>query len=141
MTRLSAAPATWAPPCVADPDRWVEAVGDDPLARALCRGCPRRWACAEDALRISPASGIWAGVCIPESGRGRSHALRQLKSLVEHGKSLHTSSVSRSVSAPSCASGPKASHEPAAVASSGAVIAEAEVAARRVPGTGCAVAA
>jgi WhiB family transcriptional regulator, redox-sensing transcriptional regulator len=31
------------------------------------------------------AAGMWAGVVIPEAGRGRTHALRRLRSLAERG--------------------------------------------------------
>jgi WhiB family transcriptional regulator, redox-sensing transcriptional regulator len=31
------------------------------------------------------SEGLWAGVVIPESGRGREFALRQLRSLAAHG--------------------------------------------------------
>jgi WhiB family redox-sensing transcriptional regulator len=72
------------PPCLADPDRWV-AGGDDPELKALCRRCPRRWLCAKEALETPGAEGMWSGVDIPETGRGRTFALRQLRSLAAHG--------------------------------------------------------
>ncbi len=67
--------------CTQDPDRWTEAPDDE--AKALCRACPRRWPCARDAVESAGAEGLWAGVVIPESGRGRTFALRQLRSLAE----------------------------------------------------------
>ena len=67
--------------CTQDPDRWVTAPDDE--AKAACRACPRRWMCARDAVEAPGADGLWAGVVIPESGRGRTHALRQLRSLAE----------------------------------------------------------
>jgi WhiB family redox-sensing transcriptional regulator len=70
-------------PCAADPDRWLEA-GDDPELKALCRGCPRRFACAKDALNTPAAVGMWSAVYLPPDGRGRQFALRQLRSLVAH---------------------------------------------------------
>ena len=71
-------------PCRADPDRWA-AGGNDPELKALCRGCPRRWLCAKEAVETPRAEGIWAGVNIPREGRGRKFALRQLRSLAAHG--------------------------------------------------------
>ncbi|MGO8849539.1 WhiB family transcriptional regulator [Mycobacterium sp.] len=67
--------------CTRDPDRWTEAPDDE--AKALCRACPRRWQCARDAVESAGAEGLWAGVVIPEAGRGRTFALRQLRSLAE----------------------------------------------------------
>jgi WhiB family redox-sensing transcriptional regulator len=75
------------PPCLADADRWVDG-GDDPELKALCRACPRRWYCAEEALETPGARGMWSGVYIPGDGRGRAFALRQLRSLVAHGRKV-----------------------------------------------------
>jgi WhiB family redox-sensing transcriptional regulator len=75
-------------PCVADPDRWLES-GDDPELKVLCRGCPRRWQCANDALETPAVEGMWAAVYVPsERGRGRAFALRQLRSLVAYADDL-----------------------------------------------------
>jgi WhiB family redox-sensing transcriptional regulator len=71
---------TTAAPCLADPDRWATG-GEDPELKALCRGCPRRWQCAKEALETPGAEGMWSGVNIPATGRGRNFALRQLRSL------------------------------------------------------------
>ncbi len=73
----------YVPVCTADPDRWTSAPDDE--AKALCRVCPRRWLCARDAVEIGGVEGLWAGVVIPESGRPRQFALRQLRSLAEFG--------------------------------------------------------
>lgn len=73
-----------AQPCVSDPDRWA-AGGNDPELKTLCRGCPRRWQCAKDALDTPGAEGMWSGVHLPKEGRGRKFALRQLRSLAAHG--------------------------------------------------------
>ncbi len=70
-------------PCLQDPDRWY-AGGDDPELKALCRRCPRRWACANEALRTPGLHGMWSGVNVPAEGRGRTFALRQLRSLAAH---------------------------------------------------------
>ena len=67
--------------CAQDPDRWTT-VGDDG-AKALCRACPRRWQCAQDACEMPGVEGVWAGVLIPPAGRGRRFALKQLRSLAE----------------------------------------------------------
>jgi WhiB family transcriptional regulator, redox-sensing transcriptional regulator len=69
--------------CVDDPDRWMTAIDDQ--AKAVCRSCPRRWLCARQACEMPRAEGMWAGVVIPEAGRGRTHALRRLRSLAEQG--------------------------------------------------------
>jgi WhiB family transcriptional regulator, redox-sensing transcriptional regulator len=73
-----------ATPCRSDPDRWA-AGGNDPELKALCRGCPRRWLCAKEALETPGAEGMWSGVHIPTSGRPRTFALRQLRSLATYG--------------------------------------------------------
>lgn len=67
--------------CTRDPDRWTTGLDDG--AKALCRACPRRWLCARDAVECPGAEGLWAGVVIPEAGRARTFALRQLRSLAE----------------------------------------------------------
>jgi WhiB family redox-sensing transcriptional regulator len=68
--------------CTRDPDRWTTRPDDG--AKALCRSCPRRWLCAQDACRTPGAEGVWAGIRIPEAGRARQFALKQLRSLAEH---------------------------------------------------------
>lgn len=67
--------------CTRDPDRWTTA--PDAESIALCRACPRRWLCAREAVESPGAEGLWGGVLIPESGRGRAFALRKLRSLAE----------------------------------------------------------
>jgi len=67
--------------CTRDPERWTSTA--DEQAKAICRACPRRWMCARDACELPRAEGLWAGIVIPESGRGRTFALRQLRSLAE----------------------------------------------------------
>lgn len=70
--------------CTRDPERWTTTADED--AKAICRGCPRRWMCARDAVELPRAEGLWAGIVIPEGGRGRTFALKQLRSLAErHG--------------------------------------------------------
>jgi WhiB family redox-sensing transcriptional regulator len=68
--------------CTRDPERWTTAA-DDEDAKAICRMCPRRWACAREAVELPKAEGLWAGIVVPEAGRGRGHALRQLRELAE----------------------------------------------------------
>jgi WhiB family redox-sensing transcriptional regulator len=70
-------------PCLADPDRWAEG-GDDPELKALCRSCPRRWLCAKEALQTPGIEGMVAGVYVPQDGRARTFALRQLQSLAAY---------------------------------------------------------
>ena len=73
--------------CRKDPERWTTTADDD--AKAICRTCPRRWACAREAVELPRAEGLWAGIVVPESGRGRGHALRQLRELAErHGQPI-----------------------------------------------------
>ena len=70
--------------CTRDPERWTTVADED--AKAICRMCPRRWACAREAVELPKAEGLWAGIVVPEAGRGRGHALRQLRELAErHG--------------------------------------------------------
>jgi WhiB family redox-sensing transcriptional regulator len=80
---LDRAPTQTVSPCLADPDRWAEG-GDDPELKALCRGCPRRWLCANEALQTPDIEGMVAGVYVPKDGRARAFALRQLQSLAAH---------------------------------------------------------
>jgi len=68
--------------CTRDPDRWTTTADDG--AKALCRVCPRRGLCAQEACRTPGAAGVWAGILIPEAGRARRFALKQLRSLAEH---------------------------------------------------------
>jgi WhiB family redox-sensing transcriptional regulator len=79
--RASARPIDQGPCCTRDPDRWTTTA--DEGAKALCRGCPWRWQCAQAAVTTPGAEGVWAGILIPASGRARRFALRQLKSLAE----------------------------------------------------------
>ena len=70
--------------CTRDPERWTTVADED--AKSICRACPRRWACAREAVELPRAEGLWAGIVVPEAGRGRGHALRQLRELAErHG--------------------------------------------------------
>ena len=68
--------------CEREPDRWTTIA--DEGAKALCRACPRRWLCAQEACKTPGAEGVWAGILIPEAGRGRRFALKQLRSLAEN---------------------------------------------------------
>jgi WhiB family redox-sensing transcriptional regulator len=67
--------------CTRNPERWTTTA--DEGAKALCRECPRRWLCAQEACTTPGAEGVWAGIRIPESGRARRFALKQLRSLAE----------------------------------------------------------
>jgi WhiB family transcriptional regulator, redox-sensing transcriptional regulator len=74
--------APWGFACARDPERWTTTA--DEGAKALCRSCPRRWVCAQQACKTPGAEGVWAGIRIPEAGRSRQFALSQLRSLAEH---------------------------------------------------------
>lgn len=80
---LEPPPVLTATPCVVDPDRWADG-GNDPALKALCRGCPRRWLCAKEALHTPAIEGLVAGVHVPKEGRTRTFALRQLQSLAAY---------------------------------------------------------
>lgn len=67
--------------CMRDPDRWTTVA--DEGAKALCRACPRRWRCAQEACETQGAEGLWAGILIPKAGRARRFALKQLRYLAE----------------------------------------------------------
>ena len=67
--------------CSSDPDRWT--TKPDEGAKALCRACPYRWLCAQQACNTPGAEGVWAGVLIPPTGRARRFALKQLDSLAD----------------------------------------------------------
>jgi WhiB family redox-sensing transcriptional regulator len=67
--------------CAKDPERWTTTADDE--AKTICRACPRRWLCAREAVELPRAEGLWAGIVVPEGGRGRTFALRQLRSLAE----------------------------------------------------------
>ena len=67
--------------CTREPDRWTTIA--DEGAKALCRACPFRWRCAQEACLTPGAEGVWAGILIPEQGRARRFALKQLRSLAE----------------------------------------------------------
>ncbi|BBZ67419.1 hypothetical protein MINS_28480 [Mycolicibacterium insubricum] len=69
--------------CTSDPDRWFDA--PDAEAKTICRSCPKRWLCAREAVETPGAEGLWAGVVVPEGGRGRAFALKQLRNLAEFG--------------------------------------------------------
>ncbi|MDZ4236441.1 MAG: transcription factor WhiB, partial [Dietzia sp.] len=47
--------------------------------------------CAREACTTPGAEGLWAGIVLPQSGRSRQFALRQLRSLAErNGFSVRT---------------------------------------------------
>ncbi|MGC2799516.1 MAG: WhiB family transcriptional regulator [Mycobacterium sp.] len=83
VVSLTAPSGEFVPVCTTDPERWTTNPDDE--AKALCRACPLRWRCAREAWETPGAEGLWAGVVISESGRGRDFALRQLRSLAAHG--------------------------------------------------------
>jgi WhiB family redox-sensing transcriptional regulator len=74
----------YVPACTSDPERWTTPEPEEE-AKSLCRQCPLRWSCARAAWETPGAEGLWAGIVIPESGRGRDFALRKVRSLAERG--------------------------------------------------------
>jgi WhiB family transcriptional regulator, redox-sensing transcriptional regulator len=83
VVSLAAPSEEFVPACTTDPERWT--THPDEEAKALCRACPLRCRCAREAWETPGAEGLWAGVVIPESGRGRGFALGQLRELAAHG--------------------------------------------------------
>lgn len=81
MSSISIEEELWTAPCTRDPDRWTTTA--DEGAKALCRACPRRWQCAREACMMPGSVGLWAGIVLPEGGRNRQFALKQLRSLAE----------------------------------------------------------
>jgi WhiB family redox-sensing transcriptional regulator len=67
--------------CEREPDRWTTIA--DEGAKALCRACPAGGCVLKRPAR-HPARRAWAGILIPEAGRGRRFALKQLRSLAEN---------------------------------------------------------
>lgn len=80
---LTAPSAQFVPACTTDPERWTTNPDDE--AKALCRVCPARWLCAREAWETPGAEGLWAGVVIPDAGRGRDFALHKLRELAALG--------------------------------------------------------
>jgi WhiB family transcriptional regulator, redox-sensing transcriptional regulator len=80
---LDKAPTQTDSPCLTDPERWFTG-GHDAELKTLCRGCPRRWTCAKEALDTPGIEGVVAGVHVPKDGRARTFALRQLQSLAAY---------------------------------------------------------
>ena len=77
-------------PCRRNPERWT-GPGNDVALVQMCRTeCPRRFACAVDAVNTKArVEGIWAGVFVPaNSSRTREYALRRLDSLASLGRRL-----------------------------------------------------
>jgi hypothetical protein len=97
MTRTALAPTPSLPPCMRKPELWDSS--DNTEAIAACRQqCPRRFACAREALTgpkhfVSTLNGVIAGVAIPaqnEYGTSKSHkaALQRLQAIADQGRRL-----------------------------------------------------
>ena len=97
MTRTALAPTPALPPCMLAPELWDSS--DNTEAIAACRQqCPRRFACAQEALAgpkhlVSTLNGVIAGVAIPaqnEYGTSKSHkaALQRLQAIADLGRRL-----------------------------------------------------
>ena len=95
MTRTALAPTPSLPPCMLAPELWDSS--DNTEAIAACRQqCPRRFACAQEALTgpkhlVSTLNGVIAGVAIPaqnEYGTSKAHkaALKRLETIAELGR-------------------------------------------------------
>jgi hypothetical protein len=95
MTRTALAPTSPLPPCMLAPELWDSS--DSTEAIAACRQqCPRRFACAQEALAapkhlVSTLNGVIAGVAIPaqnEYGTSKAHkaALKRLETIAEIGR-------------------------------------------------------
>lgn len=94
MTRTALARTPSLPPCMLAPELWDSS--DNTEAIAACRRqCPRRFACAQEALAgpkhlVSSLNGVIAGVAIPEQneyGTSKAHkaALKRLETIAELG--------------------------------------------------------
>src|SRR4029453_17128203 len=49
--------------CTRDPERWTTRA--DEAAKAICRGCPRRWQCAREAWELPPPRACGGGSSSP----------------------------------------------------------------------------
>lgn len=94
MTRTAPPRTPSLPPCMLAPELWDSS--DNTEAIAACRQqCPRRFACAQEALAgpkhlVSSLNGVIAGVAIPEQneyGTSKAHkaALKRLETIAELG--------------------------------------------------------
>lgn len=94
MTRTALPRTPSLPPCMLAPELWDSS--DNTEAIAACRRqCPRRFACAQEALAgpkhlVSSLNGVIAGVAIPEQneyGTSKAHkaALKRLETIAELG--------------------------------------------------------
>ena len=104
MTRTALAPTPSLPPCMRKPELWD--CSDNTEAIAACRQqCPRRFACAQEALTgpkhlVSTLNGVIAGVAIPaqnEYGTSKSHkaALQRLQAIADQGRRLTSTPMAR----------------------------------------------
>lgn len=95
MTRTALVRTPSLPPCMLAPELWDSS--DNTEAIAACRRqCPRRFACAQEALTgpkhlVSSLNGVIAGVAIPEQneyGTSKAHraALKRLETIAEVGR-------------------------------------------------------
>ena len=102
MTRTALTPSPSLPPCMVAPELWDSS--DNFEAIGACRQqCPRRFACAQEALNgpkhlVSTLNGVIAGVAIPaqnEYGTSKSHkaALQRLQAIADQGCRLTSTHV------------------------------------------------
>lgn len=59
-----------------DPELWFPDAEHrtDPLAKAICAGCPVKNECLEAAMRNNEVAGIWGGLGVKERERLRKRA-------------------------------------------------------------------
>lgn len=99
MTRTALARTPSLPPCMLAPQLWDSS--DNAEALAACRQqCPRRFACAQEALAgpkhlVSSLNGVIAGIAIPEQneyGTSKAHkaALKRLETIAALGAAART---------------------------------------------------
>lgn len=104
MTRTAPPRTPSLPPCMLAPELWDSS--DNTEAVAACRQhCPRRFACAEEALNrpkhlVSTLNGVIAGVAIPaqnEYGTSKAHkaALQRLQAIADQARRLNLSTMAR----------------------------------------------
>lgn len=104
MTRTALARTPSLPPCMLAPELWDSS--DNTAAIAACRRqCPRRFACAQEALSgpkhlVSSLNGVIAGIAIPEQneyGTSKAHkaALKRLETIAEIGRAAGVTTVNR----------------------------------------------
>ncbi len=99
MTRTALSLAPSPAPCVSNPALW-DSIDNKQAIDACRRLCPRRFACAQEALDQPRLQGVVAGVSIPEQnayGTCKSHkaALGRLQAVAAQGQRLGMTGAAR----------------------------------------------